>query len=465
MKFFRLDLLTLLISLFILGSCKNQSTVTLPLGNQQLNGTLLVDDNITINTTAEDSVITSGLTKTPLAYFKDNILGTTESNIATAVSLPGSSAYTLPTGSLSIDSAVLVMRYADGFYGDSLSSNYKANVYQLTEQPTSSSYYYNNKTWAHASSLIGSRSFNVRPKTIIRIRDIVTGAADTLKKVPAQLRIALSSDFIQKNLFNASTAALANNAIFQNAIKGLYVTLDKNQSGAGGAIMFNLDSSNIAVYYKATTASAVDTAVTTLSLGTHAAEIKYTRSIAVTAALNNTSSNNLVYLQGLGGLRAKISFPSLSSLFGTTDVSTVTLNRAELVLTPNPGSDIPYTPQPQIYMYRYNIAHQRTVLPDANGTSSGASDSRYFSTAIFGGGYDKTEKSYHFIITGYLQDLLRGKTVDYGTFIGPIDTTSRTNATDVLATAQTAGRTVIVGSDKTSAYRIKLNIIYTKTTL
>lgn len=464
MRFFRLDLLTLLISLFILGSCKNQDTVGLPVSNE-VSGTLLVDDNIAINTIPEDTVITSALTKTPLAYFKDNIIGTTESNIATAISLPGGTAFTLPTGSLTVDSAVLIMRYADGFYGDSLSSNYKANIYQLTETPSSSTYYYNNKTWGHGTTLIGSRSFNVRPKTIIQVRDIVTGSADTLKKVPAQLRIPLTSDFIQRNLFNASTAALANNTIFQNAVKGLYITLDKNQSGVGGAIMFNLDSSSINVYYKATTTSAVDTAVATLSLGTHAAEIKYTHTSAVTAALNNTQSNNVVYLQGLAGLRAKISFPNLSTLFGTTNLNTIVLNRAELVLTPSPGSDIPFIPQPQLYMYRYNIANQRTVLPDANGSSSGALDSRYFSTAIFGGGYDQTQKSYHFVITGYLQDLLRGKTIDYGTFIGPIDTASRSNTTDVLPSAQTAGRTVIVGSDKTSAYRIKLNIIYTKATL
>jgi len=57
--------------------------------------------------------------------------------------------------------------------------------------------------------------------------------------------------------------------------------------------------------------------------------------------------------------------------------------------------------------------------------------------------------------------LLRGVTVDYGTYIAPIDTTS-TSSVDISPTAETGARTIAVGNNKSSPYRIKLNVIYTK---
>src|ERR1700759_1319796 len=107
MKFFRLDLLTLLISLFILNSCKNQDTVGLGVNaNGKLSGSLVDTSTIVINTVLEDSVVTSGQTgKNPLSYFNDPVFGTTESSIATNLNLPGSAAYSLPSGTITIDSA------------------------------------------------------------------------------------------------------------------------------------------------------------------------------------------------------------------------------------------------------------------------------------------------------------------------------------------------------------------------
>ena len=56
MKFFRLDLLTLLISLFILNSCKRQDGIGLGVNDQnEINGNLIVDTNIVINTVVDDT--------------------------------------------------------------------------------------------------------------------------------------------------------------------------------------------------------------------------------------------------------------------------------------------------------------------------------------------------------------------------------------------------------------------------
>src|ERR1035437_9572416 len=164
MKFFRLDLLTLLISLFILNSCKNQDTFGLGANSTAHTGTGLVDtSSIVINTVPDDSVATVGLAKNPLGYFNDPIFGVDTSSLATDINLPGTAAYTPPLGITTIDSARLVLHYANGFYGDSIASSYTVNVYTLSEQYITGTTYYNTKQWKYdKNNLIGSSSFNVK---------------------------------------------------------------------------------------------------------------------------------------------------------------------------------------------------------------------------------------------------------------------------------------------------------------
>jgi hypothetical protein len=458
MKFLRLDLLTLLISLFIFNSCKRQDGIGLGIdSSNQINGSLIVDSNVIINTVVEDSVVTSALAKTPLGNFTDPEFGTTKSNLALALSLPNNAAYTVPPGTLTIDSAVLVLRYADGFYGDSVATRYVANVYQLQEKANNQSYY-NTKRWqANLGNLLGTKTFTARTHDSVTITNIRDAEVDTVQKVGPQLRIPFSKKFIYDNLLNATGSQLASMLLFQNAVKGLYVTLDKTQaSNAGGILQLALDSSRIDVFYKAVNGATIDTATVQLPFSSHSAEITHTYTSTIQAALNNkTSSQNTFYLQGLAGLRAKVSFPDLSKF----NPDSIVLNRAELVITPVPNSGIPYAPLPKLTMYQLDIAKQRIVIQDASSTDSRAQ------IGVFGGGYSKTKKEYHFIVTAYIQDLIRKKTIDYGTYVAPVDTTevnSTTGATNISPTAQVAARTVAVGSDKTSPYKIKLNIIYTR---
>jgi hypothetical protein len=457
MKFLRLDLLTLLISLFIFNSCKRQDGIGLGIdSSNQINGSLIVDSNVIVNTVVEDSVVTSALAKTPLGNFTDPEFGTTKSNLALALSLPNNAAYTVPPGTLTIDSAVLVLRYADGFYGDSVATRYVANVYQLQEKANNQTYY-NTKHWqANLGNLLGTKTFTARTHDSVTITNIRDAKVDTVQKVGPQLRIPFSKKFIYDNLLNATGSQLASTLLFQNAVKGLYVMLDKTQaSNAGGILQLALDSSRIDVFYKAVNGATIDTATVTLPFSSHSAEITHTYTSTIQAALNDkTNSQNTFYLQGLAGLRAKVSFPDLSKL-----PDSIVLNRAELVITPVPNSGIPYAPLPKLTMYQLDIAKQRTLIQDASPTDARAQ------AGVFGGGYSKTKKEYHFIVTAYIQDLLLKKTIDYGTYVAPVDTTevnSQTGSTNISPTAQVAARTVAVGSDKTSPYKIKLNIIYTK---
>jgi hypothetical protein len=473
MKFFRLDLLTLLISLFILNSCKNQDAIGLGTGlSTQQTSNLIDTSTIVVNTVPEDSVITSNLGKNPVAYFNDPIFGTTIASMATDLNLPGGAAYTPPTGTITIDSARLILNYANGFYGDSITSKYTVNVYQLQNLFKTDTSYYNTKNFGDYSTrpVLGTLTFSARPHDSISVYNIITGATDTLVKVPPQIRIPISNSFVNSNLFTASSFTLGSNSAFSTSVRGLYITIDQSKTtGAGGVLMLS-NTDTLAVYYRSVSGTTIDTEVVKLPIMHTATSIRhnYSTTILNELANKNTGSRNTFYLQGTAGLRAKISFPNLlmnfrnSLLHPTTPGykdSDIVINRAELVVTPQPGTYIPYQAIPKISMYQLDLALQRTELQDAN-----PADPRYQSVGVFGGFYNSTQNEYHFIITAYLQDLLYGKTVNYGTYIGPVDINSGTTAVDIAATPQVASRTVAGGDVKnsTSPFRLKLNIIYTK---
>ncbi|HTK22003.1 MAG TPA: DUF4270 family protein, partial [Mucilaginibacter sp.] len=232
--------------------------------------------------------------------------------------------------------------------------------------------------------------------------------------------------------------------------------------GAGGTFMFS-NADSLKVYYRAIPADGTtpDTSYVTLPITTSVAQIKRTPSTTIKAEVTDTTkSKDLIYLEGMAGTKVRIKFPYLKNL--VSSLGKIVINRAELVVTPQPGSTIPFGPLPKLTMYKYDISNQIVRLQDATTT-----DPRYISPSVFGGYYARTSKgnAYHFIITGYIQDLVDGVTKDYGTFLAPVDTTSKTSI-DVAPTTQMAGRLIAVGTPaKSSAnypYRIKLNLIYTK---
>ncbi|MFD0750996.1 DUF4270 family protein [Mucilaginibacter calamicampi] len=463
MKFFRLDLLTLLISLFILSGCKKQGTVNLGVNSDNIiEGKLIDTSSVFISTVREDDAPGSGLTRTPLSYFKDPVFGITESNVAMDLNLPVSSAYALPAGTITIDSAVLVLPYTSGFYGDSITTRYKANVYQLDERMLSSASYPASKKWKHKSVLLGSQSFFSRTNDSVKVVEPIRDKKDSLQKFAPQLRIPINPQFIRDNLFDAPASQLASNLIFKNAVNGLYVTLDKGQTGPGGTFMLGMDSASVKVYFKIKTTSAgldkIDTTYIIMPSNVRSAEIShdYSGTVIATELASTQKTRGNFYVQGLLGLRSKIQFPYLKDII-TKVGSDIIVNRAELVITTQSGTTIPYEPLKSLMFYKLDLAKQRVNIQD-----NLSSDPR--SNSSFGGFYNPEKKEYHFLVTAYVQDLMRGKVVDYGAYLGAANNVGADYFGDVTPNAQLDGRTAAIGFDSSSPspYRIKLNIIYTK---
>jgi hypothetical protein len=473
MKFIKLDLLTLLISLFLFASCESTSTIGLEVDpTSAIQGNLIDTLTISSRTQLEDVANTRGVIRHPLGYINDPIFGTSEASLAMVVNLPNSTTYEFGTTPV-LDSAILVLNYSSEFYGDS-TSTYSIDVHQLNENITQNETFLNNKNYNFSSTVIGNKTGKLYPTTKYKVTDPVTGKADTLRTVTPQLRIKLDRTFIQNNIVNLSTDNLKLNERFVSSFKGLKVQINKaNSTGNGGIMFFDFagDNSALALYYKkqnATTTTAIDTVPVINfpiknTINPIAATIKhdYTGTAIATQLANPNTQYATTFLQPLAGLKNKISFPYLRKF--ASDLGKVVINKAELVIDLSSGSDIiPYNAAPRLALYRYDIADQRQNLPDNNpGTQTVAGDPRAVSPQVFGGFYNSVTRQYTFVVTAYIQDLLDGKTQDYGTFLAP----TPLNEFTIFPSISTAARSVIgsfkknpVAGDNT----MKLNIYYTK---
>jgi len=465
MKYIKLDLLTLLISLFIFSSCEKTGTIGLDIAPEDSLKSVFTD-TITVNTltTKEDSVITSNISQNPFGFLTDPVFGTTEANLALALNLPSDN-YSFGT-SPSLDSAVLVLKYGDEFYGDSLASNYAINIHQLKSVFNTSKSYYNTNTWGDygAEPVIGSvnnvKRFAWNDSTSITA--IIKGGPDKpATKVAPQIRIRLSSDFINNHFLSANAKSkLTNNTTFSAFLKGLFVTINKNGStGAGGIIFFNLQStvSALEIYYKTPNGTAIDTNVATFK-AVGASEIKQTPTTLVQTQvqLQNPGANvsfPTVYVQPMAGLRTRLRFPYLNKL---REKGNISVNKAELVVTAINAADNVFKPAPRLTLYQLDIAGQRRPVPD----NAIGIDNRFLDERIFGGFYNATTKTYTFNITSYIQDLINKPIDQYDTFIAPIDL-PLTGRSNISPAATTAARAILGGKNHPQS-PIKLKITYTR---
>ncbi|MBY0243850.1 MAG: DUF4270 domain-containing protein [Sphingobacteriaceae bacterium] len=485
MKFFKLDLLTLLISLFLFAACKDANQIGLDLDDKDAIKSALIDTlTIKSETLEEEPKSTVGYGRYPMGFLTDPVFGTTQADLAMTVNLP-SDAYSFGTSPV-LDSAVLVLNYArivkdnkyeTVFYGDS-TSNYNIEVYQLNDNPATETSFLSNKVWTKGSQLLGSQSAKIAPNTFSKVMSIITGKKDTLINVNPQIRIKLDKAFIDNAIVKQSAAVLAKNSIFTSNFKGLHVGLKNPTTGTGGLMFFDFAGSNskLELYYRKTnntsTTSNIDTVGVSfpISSGSNpiAATIKhdYTGTAIETQLKNTAVQYPITYLQPMAGLRNKISFPNLNEL--SKKVGKIVVNKAELVVDLSTGSNTGlFKASPRLTLYRYDIAEQRKNIPDNNRytQSNPGGDARALSESGFGGYFDAINNRYIFVMTSYLQDLIDKKTEDYGTFLGATGLTEF----DMMGAFSTGARSIIGSGAKDKSNqlinptnRIKLNIYYTK---
>ncbi|MEJ7778054.1 MAG: DUF4270 domain-containing protein [Daejeonella sp.] len=457
MKLYRLDLLTMLISLFILGSCQNTDSIGLDVDPATgINGNFTDTVSVRSTTVREDTIPTNTLSQYPLGYFADPIFGKTTANIALTINLTNNNT-TFGTAPV-LDSAVLVLHYGDEFYGDS-TSKFQIDVHQLTSQLGRRTYY-NTEGYNFNSSVIGSRLVTIRRRDSVKVNQIVTAKPDVVKTKAPQIRIPISASFINANFLKGPAANFSTNELFVKFIKGLYLKVNPAQSsGPGGVAFLNLaDSSRLDIYYKSTNGTAIDTTVSSFPIlsGREPVTAQFNHDYTGTniqTQLNNPSTQyDFTYVQGLGGLRTRVRFPFIEKL---KELGNITINKAELIVTVVGGTDN-YKPSPRMLMYRTDIASQRQFIPDF-----GMDPVVSLDDLSFGGFYDSSKQRYTLVVTTYIQDILKGKLKQYDAFLAPVSL-NYSRSTGPLASGTTASRAVLGSGKAGVTYKMKLNIIYSK---
>ncbi|WP_207424558.1 DUF4270 family protein [Desertivirga brevis] len=457
----------------IFASCQKSDLIGIDTGSE--NGkSEITTSAVDIATVPEDSVITTGLSQHPFGFLKDPVLGETEAKLALAFNLP-SSGFSFGKDA-TIDSVVLVLKYGNELYGDSI-SNYTIRVAELAEvfprSASNSTTYYSTKTW-QSTGLLGTKELKAFSYgDTIRVQQIVDGARDTTKKFAPHARIQLGAASVFTKLKSALAIDSVTNFGFQKNFKGLYLTLDPGVITNKGALtFFDLASANnfsgLEVYYKnRTSAGALDTnmAVFSTSSGLAASNVIHNHPASVKANEGNVNVSE-VYVQPLGGYRAKIKFTELEALKALVaktagENKTITINRAELIIpevgAATPGTGTYLAPAPRLTLYRTDIAGVRQPIPD----NAVQMDPRFLPEPLFDGFYGRRKpREYRFVVTSYVQDLLTGRLKEFDTFISPIRA-NFTGQANINAAANTARRAVLPGKLNPNS-KVRLSIVYTQ---
>jgi hypothetical protein len=466
MKYHFRDLLTLLISLFILSGCSNPSLVGLDVDpGDQIQGLYIDTVSIQTATFREDSLITSGLPNTSLGYLQDPVIGKSSASFAFAVAPLAAGDSRLPAG-ITIDSAVLIVNYGNDFFGDSTASTYQIDVNQLREPYIFGKSYYSNQQWNIEPELMGGRIVHkFSYKDSVSISKNVDGK-DSIIRVAPQLRIPLNGSKI-KNLFdsNQDSAYFAKAENFHSLVKGFYVSINQNaQSGTGGIVQLTIDNeqNGIEVYYKLPDSTSQSVRRYAISSNQTSTAITHVYSTEVKNALTSTDKDqSTIFVEGLAGLGASIRFPNLENLKNQD----IIINKAELVMYVD--SDVTgstFTEQaPRLTLYRKDIAGQNMPIPDGDTRTSpdgySYADPRSFGIA-YGGFYDKDKKRYLFTLTSFVQDILLGKAKNNSIYLTPASPRELNNVPYSPSTR--APSRAILGGGNSEKYKMKLNIYYSK---
>jgi len=349
------------------------------------------DTTLTINAYAarEDSLRSDETSQGLLGSYWDPMFGITRAAIFTQLRLSttGHSFGTAPQ----IDSIVLSLAF-NGLYGDS-SSLQTISVRELSSPLHVDSAYYTNQITPHGTTLLGTRTFIAKPTDSVNI--------DTVRYAP-HFRMAITDEAFKQKILAAGTDNLSSNDKFTAYINGIMIDAAAAAAPGIGSVMFiNMDSplTFMMVYYHNST----DTTSFQLNIDGYCARYNYFDHNDYLEAdplirqqvvdKDTALGADRLYVQAMGGIRTVLSFdPGMISEMRGKGYA---VNEARLVVT-NLDKSSKYNPPASLVLVQVESDNTITYLDD-----------QYEGEAYFGGSY-KSDGTYSFRISHYVQDLLNG---------------------------------------------------------
>ncbi len=406
-------------------------------------------DNIEVRCTVEgeDTVVTSTIANHYLCgELNDPIFGKSSAELFSLLRLdnldPG-----FDTSTMTLDSVVMFMRYnIEGVYGDTLQAQ-TLRVLRLNQGIRYDKNYYSNNSLEAGTEIGRVDNFLPRPRT--------NDSLFSTSKAP-YLRVRLSDDF-GRELLSMDSTVTASDTLFWNALKGIKVVTSTQGAVPGAMLAFNLEDqafSRVRLYYSVDRDTGFTHQVFNYSFAGGRKFVHYTHDYTGTPVGEKLGqvSNDLLYVQGMQGIRLKLEFPTADTL------NKVIVNRAELEFTvaslPN---DLPSLfPADQMILTQLQGDTLKVFTSDVL-YSLGSTFAEGFGRF---GGYPETTivnglqiKRYRLSISDVFQQMVDDD--------GALDLKRRTLYLSVYPQNRSAQRVILYGPDNPT-YPARLNLKYTR---
>ena len=213
-----------------------------------------------------------------------------------------------------------------------------------------------------------------------------------------------------------------------------------NVASPGGIFYFNLlaSQSKMTLYYKNAIADSLkyDFVFSPARARMSHFEHDYSSATDVQSQLSDsTNGTDKVYIQSMAGVKTKIRFPHITDYIKD---GMIIINKAEVEITVAESSTDHWAAPSKLLLLGVDSVGNALFLAD-----------QFEGSSYYGGDYSSSTRKYKFNIAYYLQNILTGKTKDYGLYLA------------VSGGSVQANRAIIYGGTSPIS-KMKLNLFYTK---
>ncbi len=369
--------------LFFFSSCENDDSV---IGLDIIPGSDMMElicDTINVQcfTVLDNNIATDERTLATLGSYIDPVFGFTKASFLFQARISSNNVDFSEVEQ--IDSFELQLKY-NFHYGDSTTPQTLKLYRLLKDIYIDSTYFAYNKPNDIDIELLTSIDLNISSEDSLLI---------------INLPIELAEEFTNTN----NVDHFVNNETFIQFFKGIFITTE-NVNNDGCIFSFDLydSESRMMMYYN--DSLEYEFYINTKSATYNVYEHDYTNASSDIQSIiaDTTQLNNTCFIQSLGGLKTKLFFPELETLFDSTQVA---INKAKLIFNISNYDETLFSPPPEITMVR--------ILED--GKYDFVTDYKINNTN-FGGELNSIDYSYSFNIPFHIQELVNGN-LDYGLYM------------------------------------------------
>ena len=368
---------------------------------------------------------------------------------------------------IAIDSVILSLGY-DSYYGDT-SSVQTVRVYELAQTSgfnDTTLYKYNQADFLTTGAELGSKSFQVKNlnDTILHIRKRDTTKLVNVLRIP--LVNTLGTRFKNYDTTFTANGGYRSDSILKTLFRGLAIKADN--SGNALTYISPSDNSNtrLTIYFQVKKNGVIDTTSVDFqhSSGGQANIIRRTPGGGWDNYLTNTGTNDdLLYIPGAPGSYGLLRIPALDTF------RNVVVHRAEIIANPirTAGDDM-FPQQQALFLDRVSATGDSLLTFDADMLLSNNFTNYTYEINTFGG-LIKSDSTYRFNISRYVQSMVTNRTANYKMRLyTPVRTfvfSPGYNAINqIYVTDQPGyGRVVLAGGSYINpAKRLRMRLVYSK---